>query len=324
MGVIFAAIGSLSFVDILSQVGALKAQGLFGYSLFDWACFLLFIGAMGKSAQVPLHIWLPESMEGPTPISALIHAATMVTAGVYLVIRMSPVFELSDTVRSLILILGATGGLFLGLVGIVQNDIKRVVAYSTLSQLGYMMAAAGASAYGLALFHLVTHAFFKALLFLGAGSVILATHHEQDMQKFGGLWREMPITAATFFIGSISLMAFPLTSGFYSKDAIIGAVGHSAIFGSGYAYICLMLGVVVTSIYSVRAFYLTFLGKKRYPKPVTENGRAVSFPLIALAIPSLILGGVMALAVSDMSWFGNAIFYSKSSIKSLSHVFARS
>jgi NADH-quinone oxidoreductase subunit L len=227
-------------------------------------CVLLFVGAMGKSAQVPLHVWLPDSMEGPTPISALIHAATMVTAGIFMVARMSPFFELSEGALSFVMVIGATGALFTGLIGIVQNDIKRVVAYSTLSQLGYMTVALGVSAYAGAVFHLMTHAFFKALLFLGAGSVIIAMHHEQDMRYMGGLRKYMPITWITMWIGSLALVAIPFTSGFYSKDAIIEAVGESHRWGSGYAYVCVLAGAFVTALYTFRQMYLTFHGKERF------------------------------------------------------------
>ena len=225
---------------------------------------LLFIGAMGKSAQVPLHVWLPDSMEGPTPISALIHAATMVTAGIFMVARMSPIFELSEGALSFIMVIGATGALFTGLIGIVQNDIKRVVAYSTLSQLGYMTVALGVSAYSGAVFHLMTHAFFKALLFLGAGSVIIAMHHEQDMRYMGGLRKYMPVTWITMWIGSLALCGVPFFAGFYSKDAIIEAVGESHRWGAGYAYACVLIGAFVTALYTFRQMYLTFHGKERF------------------------------------------------------------
>jgi len=228
------------------------------WSLITVACILLFFGAMGKSAQMPLHVWLPESMEGPTPISALIHAATMVTAGVYMVARLSPLFELSPVALSVVLIIGATGALFMGLVGLVQDDIKRVIAYSTISQLGYMMAATGASAYAAGIFHLLTHAYFKSLLFLAAGSVIMAMHHEQNLWKMGNLRKYMPITYVTFLIGALSLSAIPPFAGFYSKDAIIEAVHLSTIPGSGYAYICLLLATFVTALYIFRAFFLAF------------------------------------------------------------------
>jgi NADH-quinone oxidoreductase subunit L len=263
---------------------------------------LLFIGAMGKSAQVPLHVWLPDSMEGPTPISALIHAATMVTAGIFMVARMSPVFEMSDTALNLILIIGATTAFFMGLIGVVQNDIKRVVAYSTLSQLGYMTVALGASAYSAAVFHLMTHAFFKALLFLAAGSVIIAMHHEQDIRKMGGLKKYMPITYWTSLVGSLALIGFPGFSGFFSKDLIIEAVHESHLWASGYAYALVLLGVFVTAFYSFRMFFLVFHGKERFDTHDDGHGHhghggaphespwVVTIPLIALAIPSVVAG----------------------------------
>ena len=236
--------GSLDYFEVFDRAGGLVGERIYiigsgGWHVLTVACIGLFIGAMGKSAQVPLHVWLPDSMEGPTPISALIHAATMVTAGVFMVARMSPLFELSETALTFVLVIGATTALFTGFLGLVQNDIKRVVAYSTLSQLGYMTAALGASAYAAGIFHLMTHAFFKALLFLAAGSVIIALHHEQDMRRMGGLKKYMPITYWTSLIGSLALIGFPGTAGFFSKDALIEAVGHSDIAGSGYAYFCL-------------------------------------------------------------------------------------
>jgi NADH-quinone oxidoreductase subunit L len=266
---------------------------------------------MGKSAQVPLHVWLPDSMEGPTPISALIHAATMVTAGIFMVARMSPLFELSETALSFILIIGAVTALFMGFLGLVQNDIKRVIAYSTLSQLGYMTVALGASAYGIAIFHLVTHAFFKALLFLAAGSVIIAMHHEQDMRKMGGLYKYMPITWLTCLIGSIALIGFPLTSGFFSKDAIIEAVHLSTIPGSDFAYMAVLSGVFITALYSFRLFFLTFHGKERMDKHtwehLHESPAVVTVPLIVLAIPSLIIGGWMMGPIISGEYFADAV-----------------
>ena len=260
-------------------------------------CVLLFIGAMGKSAQVPLHVWLPESMEGPTPISALIHAATMVTAGIYMVARMSPLFEYSPTALSLVLVIGATTCLFMGLLAVFNHDIKRVIAYSTLSQLGYMAVALGVSAYDAAIFHLVTHAFFKALLFLAAGSVIIALHHEQDMRKMGGLAAAMPITYLTFLIGALALSAIPPFSGFYSKDAIIEAVQLSTTPGVGYASFCVLAGAFITPLYIFRAVFLTFHGKENvdpaYRGRVQESPWVVLIPLIALAIPSIIAGGML-------------------------------
>lgn len=262
--------------------------------LFTVIGILLFIGAMGKSAQIPLHIWLPESMEGPTPISALIHAATMVTAGVFMVARMSPIYQYSPDALSFILVIGATGALFTGLIAIVQNDIKRVIAYSTLSQLGYMIAAAGASAFSASIFHLFTHAFFKALLFLAAGSVILAMHHEQDMRKMGGLWKYLPITYICFLIGSLALTAIPPFAGYYSKDIIIEAIKYSTLPGAHYAYICTLLGAAVTAFYTFRAFFKTFHGKPRFEldmeHPIQESPWVVWLPLILLAIPSGIIG----------------------------------
>ena len=294
-------------------------------------CICLFIGAMGKSAQVPLHVWLPDSMEGPTPISALIHAATMVTAGIFMVARMSPLFEYSDTALSFVLVIGATTAFFMGLLGVVNNDIKRVIAYSTLSQLGYMTVALGVSAYGAAIFHLMTHAFFKALLFLAAGSVIIALHHEQDMRRMGGLARYMPITAVTCWIGALALIGTPFFSGFYSKDAIIEAVGESHRFGSTYAYWCVLCGVFVTALYTFRMLFLTFHGPERFratadPHAAHDGGPAddghehgdggaphespavVTLPLIALAIPSILIGALTVGPVLFGGYFGHSIF----------------
>ncbi|HET7675861.1 MAG TPA: NADH-quinone oxidoreductase subunit L, partial [Gammaproteobacteria bacterium] len=270
------------------------------------------VGAMGKSAQVPLHTWLPDSMEGPTPISALIHAATMVTAGIYMVARMSPLFEVSPTARSVVLIIGAITALFMGLLGIVQNDIKRVIAYSTLSQLGYMTAALGASAYAAGIFHLMTHAFFKALLFLGAGSVIIAMHHEQDMRRMGGIRKYMPITYWTFLIGSLALIAVPGFSGYYSKDTIIDAVGASHIFGSGFGYAAVFASVFVTALYTFRMFFMVFHGKERMDAHTRahlhESPWVVTVPLIALAIPSLIAGALTIRPLLFGNYFGSSIF----------------
>jgi len=282
------------------------------WMLMSFICIFLFIGAMGKSAQVPLHVWLPDSMEGPTPISALIHAATMVTAGIFMVARMSPLFELSETALSFILIIGATTAFFMGLLGLVQHDIKRVVAYSTLSQLGYMTVALGASAYSAAIFHLATHAFFKALLFLSAGSVIIGMHHEQDMRKMGGLYKYMPITYFTSLIGSLSLIGFPFFSGFYSKDAIIEAVHHSHLYGSGYAYLAVLFGVFITALYSFRMFFLTFHGKERMDKHVWEHlhesPKIVTVPLVVLAIPSFMIGMYLVGDIMTGEYFGEAIY----------------
>lgn len=296
--------GSLDYVQVFAQVPAIADSHtsitLFSgvqWSVITMICILLFIGAMAKSAQMPLHVWLPESMEGPTPISALIHAATMVTAGIFMVCRMSPLFQHSETAQTVVLVIAATGALFTGLIAIVQNDIKRVVAYSTLSQLGYMMAAAGASAYAAGIFHLVTHASFKALLFLGAGSVIIAMHHDQDMRNMGGLRKYMPITYLTFLIGTLSLSAIPPFSGFYSKDAIIESIHATTIAGHGYAYICVLLGSFVTAFYSFRAFFMTFHGKERMDDHtrhhLKESPWVVWLPLVILSIPSVVQGYFM-------------------------------
>ena len=291
-------------------------------------CICLFIGAMGKSAQVPLHVWLPDSMEGPTPISALIHAATMVTAGIFMVARMSPLFEQSDAALSFVLVIGATTAFFMGLLGIVNNDIKRVIAYSTLSQLGYMVTALGVSAYSAGMFHLMTHAFFKALLFLAAGSVIIGMHHEQDMRKMGGLARYMPITAITSWIGSLALIGTPFFAGFYSKDTIIEAVGESHRWGATYAYWCVLGGVFVTALYTFRMIFMTFHGPERFrqveaghaqvgdahghddhhgPIEPHESPLVVTGPLIALAIPSLLIGFLTVGPVLFGGYFGDAI-----------------
>ena len=282
------------------------------WSLMTVICILLFIGAMGKSAQVPLHVWLPDSMEGPTPISALIHAATMVTAGIFMVARMSPLFEFSETALSFVLVIGATTAFFTGLIGIVQNDIKRVVAYSTLSQLGYMTVALGVSAYSAAIFHLMTHAFFKALLFLAAGSVIIAMHHNQDIRNMGGLKKYMPITYWTSLLGSLALIGFPGFSGFFSKDAIIEAVHFSNITGSGYAYIMVLAGVFVTALYSFRMFFLVFHGEgprdKHAISHLKESPKVVTLPLILLAIPSVVIGYMTVGPMLFGDWFDGVIF----------------
>jgi len=281
------------------------------WSLLSLICILLFVGAMGKSAQVPLHVWLPDSMEGPTPISALIHAATMVTAGIFMVARMSPLFELSEAALSVVLVIGAITAFFMGLLGLVQHDIKRVIAYSTLSQLGYMTVALGASAYSAAIFHLGTHAFFKALLFLAAGSVIIAMHHEQDMRKMGGMWKRMPITWLTFLAGSLALIGFPFSSGFYSKDAIIEAVHASGLPGASFAYACVLSGVFITALYTFRMYFLVFHGKGRMDEHTREHLResppVVWVPLVLLAIPSLVVGYLIADWVLLGNFFGEAI-----------------
>ena len=282
------------------------------WSLMTVICILLFIGAMGKSAQMPLHVWLPDSMEGPTPISALIHAATMVTAGIFMVARMSPLYELSETALSVVMIIGALTAFFMGLLGIVQNDIKRVVAYSTLSQLGYMTVALGASAYAASIFHLMTHAAFKALLFLAAGSVIIAMHHEQDIRKMGNMKKYMPITWICMLIGSIALIGVPPFAGFFSKDAIISAVHHSHILGSGLAYVLVVLGVFITAFYSFRMYFLVFHTQERMDEHTKEHlhesPNVVTFPLILLAIPSVVAGMVFVMPMLFGDFFGNSIY----------------
>ncbi|HED35547.1 MAG TPA: NADH-quinone oxidoreductase subunit L [Gammaproteobacteria bacterium] len=290
--------GSLDYKEVFAAAPEISKQvidlGFGEWSVMTVICILLFIGAMGKSAQVPLHVWLPDSMEGPTPISALIHAATMVTAGIFMVARMSPLYELSETALTFVMFIGAITALFMGLIGIVQNDIKRVVAYSTLSQLGYMTVALGVSAYSAAVFHLMTHAFFKALLFLGAGSVIIAMHHEQDMRKMGGLRKYMPITWITSLVGSLALIGFPGTSGFFSKDSIIIAAGQSSLPGAGIVHMMVLAGVFITAFYSFRMYFMVFHGKERMDEHTREHLHetplVVTLPLIALAIPSLIIG----------------------------------
>ena len=282
------------------------------WSVMTLVCILLFIGAMGKSAQFPLHVWLPDSMEGPTPISALIHAATMVTAGIFMVARMSPLFELSDTALTTVMWIGAITCLFMGLLGLVQNDIKRVIAYSTLSQLGYMVVALGVSAYAAGIFHLATHAFFKALLFLAAGSVIIGMHHEQDMRKMGGLWKYMPITWFTSLIGTLALVGFPGFSGFFSKDAIIDAAHHSSLPGAGIVYWMVLGSVLITSLYSFRLFFLVFHGKARMDEHTREHlhesPAVVTVPLMVLAIPSAIIGWFFVVPVLFGGYFGSSIF----------------
>ncbi|MFT3960211.1 NADH-quinone oxidoreductase subunit L [Propionivibrio sp.] len=353
IGLILANFGTLDYQTVFDQ-----AQGLADatislipgwdaatVSVMSATCILLFIGAMGKSAQVPLHVWLPDSMEGPTPISALIHAATMVTAGIFMVSRMSPLFELSDAALSFVIVIGAITALFMGFLGVIQNDIKRVVAYSTLSQLGYMTVALGASAYSVAIFHLMTHAFFKALLFLAAGSVIIGMHHDQDIRNMGGLRKYMPITWLTSLVGSLALIGTPFFSGFYSKDSIIEAVKLSHIPGSGFAYFSVMVGVFVTAFYSFRMYFLVFHGEERFGKPhaVEEaHGHAddhgehagdhddeevsadhhhglapgqkphetpwvVTLPLVLLAIPSVVIGYFTIEPMLFGDFFGNAI-----------------
>ena len=318
IGLVFAYFGTLHYAEVFQAAPGVAAKTIelipgSPWLLMTVICICLFIGAMGKSAQFPLHVWLPDSMEGPTPISALIHAATMVTAGIFMVARMSPLFELSDTALSFVIIIGAITAFFMGLLGIVQNDIKRVVAYSTLSQLGYMTVALGASAYSVAIFHLMTHAFFKALLFLAAGSVIIGMHHEQDIRKMGGLWKKMPVTWITALVGSLALVGTPFFSGFYSKDSIIlaaEAAARSGQTGATIAYWAVLAGVLVTAFYSFRMFFLVFHGKPRWEHghdahahghhgdddedhgEPHESPSVVTVPLVLLAIPSVIIGFV--------------------------------
>jgi len=305
IGLIAAYAGTLNYTEVFAKAADLSALSLPGtdWMLVTVICICLFIGAMGKSAQFPLHVWLPDSMEGPTPISALIHAATMVTAGIFMVARMSPLFELSDTALNLVLIVGSITALFMGFLGIVQNDIKRVVAYSTLSQLGYMTVALGASAYSVAVFHLMTHAFFKALLFLAAGSVIMGVHHNQDIRYMGGLRKYMPVTWLTSLLGSLALIGTPLFSGFYSKDSIIEAVAASHLPAAQWAHFAVLAGVFVTAFYSFRMYFLVFHGKERFDQDphVHHDGHGhshaphespwvVTLPLVLLAIPSVCIG----------------------------------
>jgi len=299
---IVIATSSLDYAEVFAGAGNLVGQNIqitntLQVSLITFICIALFVGAMGKSAQVPLHVWLPDSMEGPTPISALIHAATMVTAGIFMVARMSPLFELSETALLFIMFIGAITALFMGLVAIVQDDIKKVVAYSTLSQLGYMTVALGVSAYSLAIFHLYTHAFFKALLFLAAGSVIIAMHHEQDIRRMGGLWKRMPITYFTSLIGTLALIGFPAFSGFFSKESIIEAVHFSELPGAQYVYWMVMSGVFITAFYSIRMFILVFHGRPRMSDEsyahVKESPKVVTLPLIFLAVMSVCSGYVI-------------------------------
>ncbi len=307
---------SMDYVEVFKQAPEMadKTINIWGdkqWSLMTVICILLFIGAMGKSAQAPLHVWLPDSMEGPTPISALIHAATMVTAGIFMVARMSPLFELSETALSFVLLIGAFTAFFMGLLGLVQTDIKRVVAYSTLSQLGYMTVALGVSAYAAGIFHLGTHAFFKALLFLGAGSVIIGMHHEQDMRKMGGLWKYMPITWVTCLIGSLALIGFPGFAGFFSKDAIIEAVHHSDRYGAHIAYWAVLSGVFITALYSFRLVFMVFHGKPRMDAHtrtnLKESPSVVTIPLILLAIPSVIVGAIFIEPMLFGNYFGDSI-----------------
>ena len=308
---------TLRYSEVFALAPTLGDRTISVFSGTDWSvmsliCILLFIGAMGKSAQFPLHVWLPDSMEGPTPISALIHAATMVTAGIFMVARMSPLFEFSETALSVVLVVGAITALFMGLLGLVQNDIKRVVAYSTLSQLGYMAVALGASAYAAAIFHLVTHAFFKALLFLAAGSVIIALHHNQDMRGMGGLRKHMPVTWLTCLIGTLALIGFPGFAGFFSKDAIIEAVHLSEVPGHDFAYWCVVIGVFVTALYSFRLYFLVFHGAERMDEHARghlhESPWVVTVPLVLLAIPSVFIGWIGIEPMLFGEHFGESLF----------------
>ena len=329
IGLIAAYAGSLDYAEVFAKRNELATltEAVTGWPLITAICICLFIGAMGKSAQFPLHVWLPDSMEGPTPISALIHAATMVTAGIFMVSRMSPLFELSDTALSFVIVIGAITTLFMALIAIVQTDIKRVVAYSTLSQLGYMTMARGASAYSVAIFHLMTHAFFKAVLFLGAGSVIIAMHHEQDMRRMGGLRKYMPITYATMLIGAIANAGLPPFAGFFSKDSIIEAVHLAQVPGAGFAYFCALAAVFVGGLYSFRLIFFTFHGKERFREPAHdahghdahhddhghhgpvephETPKVVTVPLILLSIPAIASGWLIGTVLYG-NWFGGSI-----------------
>ncbi len=329
IGLLLSASGSLHYAEIFAQAPSLAALELPGthWGLLTVSCICLFIGAMGKSAQFPLHVWLPDSMEGPTPISALIHAATMVTAGIFMVARMSPLFELSDTALSFVMVIGSITALFMGFLGLVQTDIKRVIAYSTLSQLGYMTVALGASAYPIAIFHLMTHAFFKALLFLAAGSVILGMHHDQDIRNMGGLYKYMKVTWITFLIGSLALIGTPGFAGFYSKDSIIDAVSASQLWGSDFAYGALLVGIFITALYSFRLYFLVFHGKERFDtsahhdEGTTEHGHdahhhggppreshlVVTLPLVLLAIFSVCAGWIIGPFLYE-DFFNGSIF----------------
>ena len=329
IGLIYAYTGTFNYSEIFAKLPELQATMLpgTGWLLLTVTGICLFIGAMGKSAQFPLHAWLPDSMEGPTPISALIHAATMVTAGIFMVSRMSPLYELSDTALNFILVIGAITALFMGILGIIQNDIKRVIAYSTLSQLGYMTVALGASAYQVAGFHLMTHAFFKALLFLAAGSVIMGMHHNQDIRWMGGVRKYMPITWITFLLGNLALIGTPFFSGFYSKDAIIEAVHASTLPGAGFAYFAVLAGVFITAFYSFRLYWIVFHGQERYDQnPDAHHGHAhddhhhghdakphespwvVTLPLVLLAIPSVVIGAIALMPMLFGDFFNGVIF----------------
>ncbi len=319
VALVLATFGTLDYAAVFSRAPAMAGATIEVIPGAPWLlvsaiCIGLFVGAMGKSAQFPLHVWLPDSMEGPTPISALIHAATMVTAGIFMVARMSPLFELSDPARSMVLIVGGITAFFMALIAMVQYDIKRVVAYSTLSQLGYMTVALGASAYSVAIFHLMTHAFFKALLFLGAGSVIIALHHEQDMRNMGGLWKHMPVTYVCVFIGALANAGLPPFAGFFSKDSIIEAAHLSNAFGAGFAWLMVLAGVFVGGFYSFRLLFYAFHGKARFDAhghPPHESPAVVTVPLILLAVPSVVSGWVIG-DVLFGGYFGGSIFIADS------------
>ena len=316
IAVVFVYFNTMDYKEFFAQLSSQRDVMIeiipgVEWSMITLMLILLFIGAMGKSAQMPLHVWLPESMEGPTPISALIHAATMVTAGIFMVARLSPAFEMSETALSFVLIIGALTAFMMGLLGLIQNDIKRVVAYSTLSQLGYMVAAMGASAYAAGMFHVMTHAFFKALLFLAAGSVIIAMHHKQDIRDMGGLKKYMPVTYIAMLIGSLALIGFPGFSGFFSKDSILLALGESDRFGHTFAYVLLMAGVFITAFYSFRMFFLVFHGEEsEYVRThkIKESPLVVTVPLILLAIPAVFMGLPMIDGMLNGSYFGSSIF----------------
>jgi len=313
IAVLLMFFGTLDYEETFTLANQVNGQTIFGdISVITVICLLLFIGAMGKSAQVPLHVWLPGSMEGPTPISALIHAATMVTAGIFMVSRMSPIYELSDVALTVVMVIGAITAIFMGLLGIVQNDIKRVVAYSTLSQLGYMTVALGVSAYSVAIFHLMTHAFFKALLFLAAGSVIVALHHEQDIRNMGALRKKMPITYITALIGTLALIGFPGFAGFYSKDMIIEAVHFSNLPFADWVYYAVVFGVFITAFYSLRMFFIVFHGESRLDQHteehVHETALSITVPLILLAIPSVIIGYLTIEPMLFTGWLDNSIY----------------
>ena len=355
IGLVLAHFGTLDYAEVFKKAPEFASTTINIWGSADWSlmtvtCICLFIGAMGKSAQVPLHVWLPDSMEGPTPISALIHAATMVTAGIFMVARMSPLFELSTTALSFVLVIGAITALFMGFLGIIQNDIKRVVAYSTLSQLGYMTVALGASAYSVAIFHLMTHAFFKALLFLAAGSVIIGMHHDQDIRNMGGLRKYMPITWITSLVGSLALIGTPFLAGFYSKDSIIEAVALSHIPGSSFAYFAVMAGVFVTAFYSFRMYFLVFHGEERFGKAAHDDHHdhhgdhddeevshdhhhglapgqkphetpwVVTLPLVLLAIPSVVIGFIAIGPMLFGDYFKGVIFVDSQAHPAMAHL----